>query len=64
MDNDNTARVLGGTQQVVAGMLYHLKVAITRKDGECHVYDIKVGAQEWLDPPFSIFNTERTNESC
>jgi hypothetical protein len=59
-----TAKVLEGTQQLVAGTLYDLKVAVTGPLGNCRVFEVKVGEQPWNDPKYTLFEHKLLKEAC
>lgn len=65
-----TATVISGTQQVVSGLSYDLKVAVTRKTSadssstECTVDKMVVGFQPWNTPKYTLYSFERTAEAC
>lgn len=62
--------VISGTQQVVAGISYDLKVAVTRRklddstDTECTVDKMVVGFQPWKSPKYTLYSFARTEEAC
>ena len=59
-----TVKVLEGTQQLVAGTLYDLKVAVTGPLGACRVFEVKVGEQPWNNPKYTLFEHKLTKETC
>ena len=65
-----TVTVISGTQQVVSGLSYDLKVAVTRKTSaessstECTVDKMVVGFQPWNTPKYTLYSFERTAEAC
>ena len=62
--------VISGTQQVVSGLSYDLKVAVTRRkaedssDTECTVDKMVVGSQPWKSPKYTLYSFARTEEAC
>ena len=49
---------------MVSGNLYDLTVAITGPAGHCRVFNVKVNAQAWKRPPFSMFEHKLLEQPC
>ena len=59
-----TVNVVSGTEQLVAGTLYDLKVQVTGPLGHCRVFQIKVGAQPWKKPAYTLYEHHLLDETC
>ncbi len=58
-----TFNVVSGTEQMVAGSLFDLFVAITVK-GTCKVHEVVVGQQAWATPQYTLYSSKETTDSC
>lgn len=72
-----TVKVLSAEQQVVAGMSYNIKVAITRrhkgtaaprgapsKENKCSVISVKVWDQAWRTPRYVLASNVTVSSTC
>jgi len=59
-----TAKVMSGSLQVVSGNLYDLTLAVTGPAGHCRVFQVKIGAQSWKHPAFSVLSHKLLDQAC